>query len=107
MYDISICVCVCVCVCVCYTGSEFCVEVCLTLCVLENSLKYCCCFKFSKKIGFDISCKLFLWRQFAWNFKAYFLEKKMKSIISLSSAELAQRVVKVKPITYNWQNPHA
>ena len=55
---------------------------------------------FSYKIGFDISYKLFpyclLRRQFAWNVKAYFLGKIKTDIINLSTAEIAQRVTKVK-----------
>ena len=36
------------------------------------------------------------WRQFAWNVKYSFLVRNKKNIINLSSAELAQTVVKVK-----------
>ena len=47
----------------------------------------------SQKICFDISCKLSLRRQFAWNVKVYFLGNKRKSIWNnLSSAELAFRL---------------
>ena len=35
-------------------------------------------------------------RQFAWNVKSLFLGKNKKNVTNLSSAELAQRVVKVK-----------
>ena len=37
------------------------------------------------------------WRQFAWNIKVYFLRK---SDINLLSADLAQRLVKVKYCTF-------
>ena len=48
-------------------------------------------------IGFDISYKLSPRETFLWNVKAYWLEKiYKKNIINLSSAEFAQRVVKVK-----------
>ena len=50
-------------------------------------------FFFSQEIGFNISCKSF-GRQYAWNDNAYFLGKNKETIISLSSAELAQAVVK-------------
>ena len=43
-----------------------------------------------------MKCQNLQWRQFAWNVKTCFLGKNKKNIISLSSAELAQRVVKVK-----------
>ena len=35
-------------------------------------------------------------RQFAWNVKTFFSEKNKKNIINLSSAVLAQGVIKVK-----------
>ena len=37
---------------------------------VDDFLKY-----FPQKIGLDISCKLSLWRQFAWYVKAYFPRK--------------------------------
>ena len=43
---------------------------------------------FSKKNGFDIR------RQFSWNVKANFLGK-MRKLVNLSSANLAQRVIKI------------
>ena len=52
---------------------------------------------FSQKIGFDIACKLSPRRQFACNVDAYFSEKKVKeNTLKMSSAEFAQRMVKVK-----------
>ena len=44
----------------------------------------------------------FLWRQFAWNLKAYFSGKKnKKNVINLSSAEFVQRLIKVKSSNKN------
>ena len=48
--------------------------------------------------------KLILWNQFAWPIKVFFCvgvgEGNKKNIVSLSSAELAQGVVKVNFIGY-------
>ena len=52
-------------------------------------------FLFSQKLGFSISCKLSPMTQSAWNVKGYILWKIRKTIINLSSAESAQKVVKV------------
>ena len=53
-------------------------------------------FYFSQKIGYDISCKLSLWRQSVWNIKAYFLWILKKNINNLSSAEIVKKMVRVK-----------
>ena len=57
---------------------------------------------FSQKTGFDISWKLSPRRQFAWNIKSCFMGKIRKSIITLSSAEWAQRVVKVNSVCFRF-----
>ena len=51
---------------------------------------FCFYFIFQRRLFFTFRT------QFTRNFKSYFLEKYKKNIISLSSAEFAQKVVKVK-----------
>ena len=51
--------------------------------------------KSSKKIGFDISCKLSLMETICMKCQNWFSRKSRKNIINLLSAELAQRMVKV------------
>ena len=57
----------------------------------DNILKYFS--YFSKKTGYDISCKL---ETICMKCQILFFGKNKKNIINLSSAENAQRVVKVK-----------
>ena len=52
---------------------------------------------------------IFLWRQFVWNVRAYFLGVGVGwgNAVSLLSAELAQRVVKVSaPLQAVWHLVH-
>ena len=56
----------------------------------DDNLKYFACF--SKKIGFDISCKLSPQETICMKYQSLFSGK---IIISLSSAVFVQRVVKV------------
>ena len=49
-----------------------------------------------QKTGFDISCKLSPMKIICMQCQILFSGKNKKNIINLSSAELAQRVVKVK-----------
>ena len=51
---------------------------------------------FPRKQNLTFHANCLQWRQFAWNVKFCYLGKIRKNIISLSSAELAKRVVKVK-----------
>ena len=53
---------------------------------------------FLKKIGFDISCKLSPKETICMTCQSLFSGKDKKNIINLSSAESAQRVVKVNTI---------
>ena len=57
----------------------------------ENILKYIS--YFSQKTGFDISCKLSPLETICMKCQMLFSGKNKKNIFSLSSAELAQRVV--------------
>ena len=56
---------------------------------------------FSQKIGFDISCKLSLWRQFAWNVKSYFLEKNIKNISKCCLLKFAPSMQSVKDLLWH------
>ena len=60
---------------------------------------------FSQRIGFGNSCKLetICILQFAWNVKFYFIEKKKKYIIGLSSAEFARKLVLKKHVQKEWK----
>ena len=51
---------------------------------------------FSQKIDFDISCKLSLKETICMKYQSLLSGKNKKNIISLSSAELAHRLIKVK-----------
>ena len=51
---------------------------------------------FSQETGFDISCKLPPLETICMKYQILFSGKDKKNIVSLSSAELAQRVVMVK-----------
>ena len=53
---------------------------------------------FTKKTGFDISCKLSSLKAICMKCKIRFSGGKEKKSYNLSSAELAQRVVKFKPL---------
>ena len=54
---------------------------------------------FSQKTGFDISCKLSPLETICMKCQIVFSGKIRKNITNLSSAELAQRVVKVKIVS--------
>ena len=57
------------------------------------------CFSyFPQKTGFDISCKLSPMETICIKCQIMFSGKNKKNVIILSSAELAQRVVKVKQL---------
>ena len=60
----------------------------------DDNLKYFS--YFSQETGFDISCKLSLMETICIKCQILFSGKNKKNFINLSSAELAQRVVKVK-----------
>ena len=53
---------------------------------------------FSQKTGFDISCKLSLIETICMKYQILFYGENKKNIINLSSAELAQRVIKVNEV---------
>ena len=55
---------------------------------------------FSQKTGFDISCKLPSVETICMKYQILFSRNNKKNIISLSSAQLAQRVVTVKVHIY-------
>ena len=61
---------------------------------LDDILK--CITYFFQKTGFDISCKLSSMETSCMKCQILFSEKNKKNITNLSSADLAQRVVKVK-----------
>ena len=65
----------------------------------DNILKYFS--YFYQKTGFDISCKLSPVETICMKCQSLFSEKDKKNVINLSSAESAQRVVKVKMISAN------
>ena len=50
---------------------------------------------FFQKTGFDISCKLSPLETICMKYQSLFSRKNMKNIFTLSSAEIAQKVVKV------------
>ena len=53
---------------------------------------------FSLKTGFDILCKLSLMETICMKCQNLFSEQNKKNVNNLSSAELAQRVIKMKPV---------
>ena len=56
---------------------------------------FVCFFYFCQKIGFGMSCKLSAWETIYMKCQALFSGENEKNTISRSSAELAQRMVKV------------
>ena len=65
-------------------------------------------FFFPQKTGFDISCKLFPKKTICMKCQSLFSGWNMKNVINLSSAPLAQKVVKIKMVHswdhYYWKN---
>ena len=68
----------------------------LTLSTLGKVTNWWYFFVFFSETGVDISCKLSPIETVCMKFQILFSGKNKKNIISLSSAELAHRVVKVK-----------
>ena len=54
---------------------------------------------FAQKTGFDSSCKLSTMETICMECRILFSGKDKKNITNLSSAEIAQRVVKVNPLS--------